>query len=216
MSIKRLKRRSTEMSPCHLYSTKKKNRQITEGWMERKIQELNLEFRYFLTLSFTSQQSCAIRQYLDNEHIKKVILDFFYPNRKPKDRLRIWFFVERHSTGELHLHILMEGMDGIDWLSSRNRKIEISKSTLLGIVSKDFCIDDVITEALTNHLQRHIRKLGKGKKSVDWRAMGEIKKRVHYINKSLASINFNNWEHVDFENSDLDENDRRNTKGRRN
>ncbi len=77
-------------------------------------------------------------------------------------------------------------------------------------------MDDVITEALTNHLQRHIRKLGKGKQSVDWRAMGEIKKRVHYVNKSLASINFNNWEHVDFENSDLDENDRRTSKGRQN
>lgn len=203
MSIQDLESKSSVMSPCHLYSTRKKNRQITEHWMERKIQELNLRFRYFLTLSFTSQQSCVIKQYLDNEHIKKVILDFFYPNRKPKDRLRIWFFVEPHSTGELHLHILMEGMDGISWLNSRNRKIEISKNTLLDIVKRDFCMDDVITEALTNHLQRHIRRLGKGKQSVDWKAMGEIKKRVHYVNKSLTSFKFNNWEHIDFENSDL-------------
>ena len=55
--------------------------------MERKIETLNIKFKYFLTLSFTYQQRNALDQYLDNEHIKKVILNFFYPNRKPYVKL---------------------------------------------------------------------------------------------------------------------------------
>lgn len=208
MSSHKTNYKSTVLSPCHLYTRHNKKRVVTEKWLERKIQELDLKFRYFLTLSFSHQQSCVISQYLDNKHIKKVILDFFYPNRKPKDRLRLWFFVERHLSEGLHLHILMEGMDGISWLSSRNRKIEISKNTILDIVSRDFCMDDVITEALTNHLQRYVRKLGKGKQSTVWKEAGEIKRRVQYVNKSLSRIDFNEWEHIDFEYSDIGEYDR--------
>ena len=36
-----------------------------------------------------------IDQYFDNAHIKWVILDFFYPNRKPTNRIRLWLFAER-------------------------------------------------------------------------------------------------------------------------
>lgn len=208
MSSHKAKNKSSTLSPCHLYKRQNKKRIVTEEWLERKIQELNLKFRYFLTLSFNHQQSCVISQYLDNRYIKKVILDFFYPNKKPKNRLRLWFFVEKHSSEGLHLHVLMEGMDGISWLNSRNRKIELNKSTIFDIVSRDFCMEDVITEALTNHLQKHVRKLGKGKQSTDWKVAGEIKKRVQYVNKSLSSIDFNNWEHIDFENSDIGEYDR--------
>ena len=35
------------------------------------------------------------------------------------------------------------------------------------------------------------------------RDFGEIKKRIHYVNKSLSSVEFDKWEHIDFENSDL-------------
>ena len=35
------------------------------------------------------------------------------------------------------------------------------------------------------------------------RDFGEIKKRVHYVNKSLSSVEFDKWEHIDFSNSDL-------------
>ena len=97
----------------------------------------------------------------------------------------------------------MEGMDGITWLEKNNRRITIRKSTLLDIVSRDFSMDDVITEALTNHLQAYIKRLGRGKQSVDFRSIGNVQQRVQYVNKSLNSLDFNNWEHIDFQNSDL-------------
>ena len=39
----------------------------------------------------------------------------------------------------------------------------------MDIVCRDFSMDDVITEALTNHLQTYIKRLGKGKQAVDMR-----------------------------------------------
>ena len=104
------------------------------------MKERGFKFKYFLTLSFYKPQRCIINQYLDNEHIKKVILDFFYPNKKPKNRIRFWLFVEKHKDGGLGLHIPMAKMDEMEWLSKRNRKIEIRKSTLLRLVQGDFSI----------------------------------------------------------------------------
>lgn len=178
-------------------------RKTTEEWLEEVIKEQNIKFRYFVTLSFNKAQSSTLNQYLDNRHIKNVLLDFFYPNKKPNNRIRFWFFVEKHISGQLHVHILMEGMDGITWLEKNNRRISIRKSTLLDIVSRDFSMDDVITEALTNHLQAYIKRLGRGKQSVDFRSIGNVQQRVQYVNKSLNSLDFNNWEHIDFQNSDL-------------
>ena len=196
----------TSLSPRHLYESNKNfKRVVTEEWLERKIETLNIKFRYFLTLSFTFQQRNVLNQYLDNQHIKKVILDFFYPNKKPNNRIRLWFFTEPHSSGALHLHIFIEGMDGLSWLSKNNRKITINKRTLFDIVARDFSMDDVMTEALTNHLQRYIRKLGYGKQSVDWKSIGNIQHRLHYVNKSLSSVDFDKWQHLDYENSDLGE-----------
>ena len=179
-------------------------RKTTEEWLEEVIREQNIEFRYFLTLSFNKAQSSALNQYLDNKHIKKVLLDFFYPNKKPKDRIRFWFFIERHIKGDLHLHILMEGISGLNWLENNNRKVTLRKSTLMDIVCRDFSMDDVITEALTNHLQSYIKRLGKGKQAVDMRKVGNIQQRVQYVNKSLSSLEFNKWEHIDFQNSDIE------------
>ena len=194
------------MALCHLYEKNNSlKRVITENWLQEIIKKEDIKFRYFLTLSFNKAQTSTISQYLDNKHIKRVILDFFYPNKKPKDRIRIWLFCERHISGFLHLHILMEGMDGLTWLMKNNRKITLSKRTLFDIISDiDYTIDDVITEALTNHLQRYILKLGTGKKSVKNKSIGNIEKRVHYVNKSLSSIDFDKWEHIDFKNSDLE------------
>ena len=199
-----IKTMKNTMSLCHLLNDKTQNKRVaTEDWLEEVIKTQNLKFRYFITLSFNKAQTDAINQYLDNEHIKKVILDFFYPNKKPDNRIRIWFFIERHKSGFLHLHLLMEGMNGLEWLSQRNRQISIRKSTLLNIIARDFSMDDVFTEALTNHLQRYIRRLGTGRQSVDMRGTGNIRRRVQYVNKSLSSIDFDKWEHIDFQNSDL-------------
>ena len=115
-------------------------RKTTEAWLKGLAKERGFKFRYFLTLSFYKPQRCIINQYLDNEHIKKVILDFFYPNKKPKNRIRFWLFVEKHKDGDLGLHIPMAKMDEMEWLSKRNRKIEIRKSTLLRLVQGDFSI----------------------------------------------------------------------------
>ena len=73
-------------------------RKTTEAWLKGLAKERGFKFRYFLTLSFYKPQRCIINQYLDNEHIKKVILDFFYPNKKPKNRIRFWLFVENVGT----------------------------------------------------------------------------------------------------------------------
>jgi hypothetical protein len=194
------------VSPCHLIKPKhvaSLRRETTEEWLQEIIDRTRLSFRYFITLSFNRAQTSEISQYLDNHHIKKVILDFFYPNRKPENRIRMWFFVEKHLSGYLHLHILMEGMDALTWLRKNNRRILLSKKTLFNIIARDYSMDDVITEALTNHLQSYVRRLGTGKQSVDMRSIGNVQKRVHYVNKSLSSLNFDGWEHIDFQNSDL-------------
>ena len=123
---------NTAVSPCHLLNPNSDTkRKVTEEWLEEVVRSQNLKFRYFITLSFSKGQTSSIIQYLDNKHIKKVILDFFYPNKKPSNRIKIWFFVERHLTGALHLHLLMEGIDGLSWMTENNRKVSLSKRTLI-------------------------------------------------------------------------------------
>ena len=124
--------------------------------------------------------------------------------KKPKDRIRLWFFVERHLSRNLHLHILMERPDGISWLMGQNRKITLSKNTLFGIIADDdYHLDDVMSECLTNHLKTHIKKLGLGKKSTNHKKIGDFTTRLRYVNKSFDKIDFDCWEHIDIQNSDL-------------
>ena len=99
----------------------------------------------------------------------------------------------------------MEGVNGLNWLSKNNRKIILHKKTLLNVIANDYCIDDLITEGLTNHLKSWVNKLGQGKKSTKFKEIGNNYKRVNYINKSLDfhNLDFDGWEHIDYENSDL-------------
>ena len=177
----------------------------TESWLEEIIEKFDVQFKDFISISFHKPNKDIVDQSLLGKHIKKVILDFFYPyGKKPKDRIRLWFFTERHQTGNLHLHILMESMDGLSWLLGKNRKLTLSKNTLFNIIAdEDYIIDDVIIECLTNHLKTYIKKLGNGKKSTNFKKIGEVKTRVNYVNKSLETFDFDGWEHIDFENSDL-------------
>ena len=191
------------------HSTKFENRdlskrKITEAWLKGIVKEREFKFRYSLTLSFYKPQRCVINQYLDNKHIKKVILDFFYPNNKPKNRIRLWLFVEKHKDGDLHLHILMEGMDKMEWLSKRNRKITIRKTTILDVIQGNYSIREIMLESLAYHLKAYILRLGKGKQSFNAKDIGEVDWRIEYLNKSLDSWDFNGWEHLDVENSDMD------------
>ena len=185
-------------------SNKERNRKVTEDWLIRKIKTNNLQFKFFLTLSFFKGNQSIITQNLDNKHIKKVILDFFYPHKKPQDRIRLWMFQERHKESQnLHLHILMESIDGLTWLMKNNRKIILQKKTLFAMVADDYIMDDVIIESLTNHIKNYVRKSGHGKQSTKFKRIGDFSTRVHYVNKSIENLDFDGWDHIDFENSDL-------------
>ena len=58
------------LSPCHLTEDKinvpQFRREVTEEWLERKIESLDLKFKYFITLSFNKAQRRTLNQYLQN------------------------------------------------------------------------------------------------------------------------------------------------------
>ena len=79
-----------------------------------------------------------------------------------------------------------------------------SKNTLFGIIADDdYHLDDVMSECLTNHLKTYVKKLGDGKKSTNHKKIGDFETRLHYVNKSLLKYDFDGWEHIDIQNSDL-------------
>ena len=98
----------------------------------------------------------------------------------------------------------MEGMDEMEWLSKRNRKISIRKSTILDLIQDRQSIGEMMLEALTHHMKRWVFRLGHGKQSFNAKDIGEVDWRIEYLNKSLDSWDFNGWEHIDWENSDME------------
>ena len=63
--------------------------------------------------------------------------------------------------------------------------------------------DELMRESLTNHLKERVTKIPKSKQGVDIIDPKSIKKRITYVNKSLNSVEFDKWEHIDFEYSDV-------------
>ena len=191
----------------------------TERWLEEIIEKFDVQFKDFISISFHKPNKDIINQYLDAGHIKNVILDFFYKKNRPVNKIKIWIIVEREGmffrqgknlelepifTGDLHFHILMERVDLDWWLATKNRDITLKKKHLHNFYKGHFPTkEQLMRETLINHLKQKVHKIPKSKQGVDIRDFGEIKKRIHYVNKSLSSVEFDKWEHIDFENSDL-------------
>ena len=210
----------TEIAPMEMVcpDAKRSKRWSTEKWLRTMSEQENFEFKYWISISYRKPRQDIIDQYFDNRHIKQVILDFFYKNRKPENRIRMWIFSERSEMffkqgknphlelthgGDLHTHILMEGIDPCHWLTSRNRKITIKKSSIYAMLTGQKSVDELLEESLINHLKEHIWRIGDSKQSIDIKDKRNIKKRIHYSNKSLSSSEFDKWQHIDFEASDL-------------
>ena len=191
----------------------------TERWLEEMIEKYDVQFQDFISISFHKPNKDIINQYLDAGHIKNVILDFFYKKNRPVNKIKIWIIVEREGmffrqgknlelepifTGDLHFHILMERVDLDWWLATKNRDITLKKKHLHNFYKGHFHTkEQLMRETLINHLKQKVHKIPKSKQGVDIRDFGEIKKRIHYVNKSLSSVEFDKWEHIDFEHSDL-------------
>ena len=190
----------------------------TEYWLSNMIVRENIQFRDFLTISFYKPNKDIIKQYADNKHIKNVILHFFYNTTRPTNPIRIWFFNEREGmfirqgknqnlelvqSGDLHIHILLERPDFHWWRSTRNRNITMSKRTMNKIWEGTCSEDELMRESLTNHLKERVIKIPKSKQGVDIIDPKSIKKRISYVNKSLSSVEFDKWDHIDYEYSDV-------------
>ena len=191
----------------------------TERWLEEMIEKFDVQFQDFISISFHKPNKDIINQYLDAGHIKNVILDFFYKKNRPVNKIKIWIIVEREGmffrqgknlelepifTGDLHFHILMERVDLDWWLATKNRDITLKKKHIHNFYKGHFPTkEQLMRETLINHLKQKVHKIPKSKQGVDIRDFGEIKKRIHYVNKSLSSVEFDKWEHIDFEHSDL-------------
>ena len=230
------KNQNHSLSPCPRKKTrnlrtkarKTRTRSRTNGWstdrsdFDRWLNELIVQegiiFEEYLTISFHKPRQFIVDQYLDNGHIKNVIIDFFYKNTKPKKRIRIWFFVEREGmffsqgknpkletirNGNLHIHIFMELIDLDDWLDTKSRNITIKKKTISKLLKGECSKRELMRESLINHLKRNVWRTPNSKQGINIKDFGEAKKRVHYQSKPLDSVEFDNYEHLDFENSDL-------------
>ena len=78
----------------------------------------------------------------------------------------------------------MEGIDPCHWLTSRNRKITIKKSSINAMLQGQYSVDELLEESLINHLKEHIWRIGDGKQSIDIKDKKDIKKRSRKINAS--------------------------------
>jgi hypothetical protein len=145
----------------------------------------------------------------EQKHIKNVILKYFY-NNIPKDRMRLWFFMERHRSHAYHSHILIEGVDDM----IRNRFFGYNSTANSNIILHTTDkMDSVILDGLERHLKKYVKRLGTGGDAVDIRDIGDIEKRLGYVNKEMRNgirdialkgwTEKGLWDHLDIYNSDM-------------
>ena len=181
---------------------------LTVQFLSECIDKHAIDFRYFMTLSYYSPVYTMGDMVKEQKHIKNVILKYFY-NNIPKDRMRLWFFMERHSSLAYHSHILIEGIDDI----IRNRfgyDSTVNSNIILHTTDK---MDSVILDGLERHMKKYVKRLGTGGDAVDIRDIGDIEKRLGYVNKEMRNgirdiaqegrTEKGLWDHIDIQNSDM-------------
>lgn len=193
---------------------------VTVQFLKERIAECDIQFKYFITMSYYSPAYNIEDMIKENKHVKMVMLKYFY-NNIPNKKIRIWFFIEKHASSAYHSHILMECLDDKirDRYCERNSKIftpsigSITDSTDNIIMNTDEDLDEEIMDGLRIHLQEKVKRLGKGSGAVDIRNVGDIDRRLGYVNKTmrygineLALEGYTDkglWDHIDWMNSDM-------------
>jgi hypothetical protein len=192
---------------------------VTVQFLKERIAECDIQFKYFITMSYYSPVYTIGDMIKENKHVKMVMLKYFY-NNIPNNKIRIWFFVEKHASSAYHSHILMEGLDDRIRMRycERNNKIftySIDRITSTNniIMNTDEDLDEEIMDGLRAHLQEKVKRLGKGSGSLDIRDAGDIDRRLGYVNKEmrygineLALEGYTDkglWDHIDWMNSDM-------------
>lgn len=188
---------------------------VTVQFLKERIAECDIQFKYFITMSYYSPVYTIGDMIKENKHVKMVMLKYFY-NNIPSNRIRIWFFIEKHASSAYHSHILMEGLDDRirDRYCERNSILFIPTGSTDNIIKyTDEDLDEEIMDGLRVHLQEKVQRLGKGSGSLDIRDIGDLTKRLGYVNKEmrygineLALEGYTDkglWDHIDWMNSDM-------------
>jgi hypothetical protein len=188
---------------------------VTVQFLKERIAEQDIQFKYFITMSYYSPVYTIGDMIKENKHVKMVMLKYFY-NNIPNNKIRIWFFIEKHASSAYHSHILMEGLDDRirDRYCERNSILFIPTGSTDNIIKyTDEDLDEEIMDGLRVHLQKKVQRLGKGSGSLDIRDAGEIDRRLGYVNKTMRSgisefalegyTDKGLWDHIDWMNSDM-------------
>lgn len=188
---------------------------VTVQFLKERIAEQDIQFKYFITMSYYSPVYTIGDMIKENKHVKMVMLKYFY-NNIPSNRIRIWIFIEKHASSAYHSHILMEGLDDRIRMRycERNDILFIPNGITDNIIKyTDENLDEEIMDGLRVHLQENVKRLGKGSGAVDIREIGDIDRRLGYVNKEmrygineLALEGYTDkglWDHIDWMNSDM-------------
>jgi len=183
------------------WSKKWQQKKTTVDYLMSIIDSQAINFNYFVTLSFKSPVRDIGMAGKNNQWIKKLIVDYFYTKtgKTKADRMKFLFINERHRDGDIHLHLFMERWNDrcLDRVYSR-----IIQHTAFSCV--DDLTDNAILNGLKKHLQKNVKTLGTGSASMDIRYVGDVRKRLEYVNKSIVNGCFEGaYDHIDFINSDI-------------